>query len=622
MFFNSCYTLFRSRHIFYQANRLYKKKWHTLSPTQLEELELHLEKMDQAIESSNRSLAHEQAIHLEQFIKKNSHNTYFEIAKEVFLTIAIALFFAIVFRQMIFEPYEIPTGSMRPTFLEGDKIITSKTTYGLNIPCYPQQLYFDSSTVKRNDCVVFTSENLDIPDNDTKYFYLFPAKKRLVKRCIGLPGDTLYFYGGKVFGIDKNGQEIKELEQFHALTNIHHIPYITYEGLPEIEPEESSLIFKQMGLPIGKVQNFFKPNSKAYVKLNDEWVPENDIAYRDFWGINNYAQARLISPQRFHEKRKEDPSLQADSEASLYLELAHSPTLSITPESLSTRARYITPLLKTEYSYIPLYEKHLKKLMKHMYTVRFFIEKQQAYRYHLETPFKSPDIQQVHLKGVEDGLYEFYYGKAYKIPQGMASFFSGAKREALKASHPIYDLKPSKVLTLFNEGISFGASQNPFRNSRYAFFNNGDLHLLGGKIFDKADPVLQSFVEKEHIKLQQGKLAFLDQGTPFKEGNIDSDYIKKYGYHVPENHYFLLGDNHAQSSDSRDFGAIPSTHLRGSPSFRLWPIDERFGTLPQPEPLLRNLTLIVWSIILSITVLLYSLHFKAIYAARFKKIVR
>ena len=63
-------------------------------------------------------------------LKKNTldHLTEFVIA------LVIAVIIAVVIRQMWFEFYEIPTGSMRPTLREKDRLVVSKTQFGLNIP--------------------------------------------------------------------------------------------------------------------------------------------------------------------------------------------------------------------------------------------------------------------------------------------------------------------------------------------------------------------------------------------------------------------------------------------------------------------------------------------------------
>lgn len=83
--------------------------------------------------------------------------------------------FLFVFRGAIADWHPVPTGSMKPTILEGDVIWENKMAYNLHVP------FTDISLLKtgepaRGDIIVFTSEK---------------ANKRLIKRLIGLPGDTI-----------------------------------------------------------------------------------------------------------------------------------------------------------------------------------------------------------------------------------------------------------------------------------------------------------------------------------------------------------------------------------------------------------------------------------------------
>ena len=84
--------------------------------------------------------------------------------------------------------------------------------------------------IQRNSIVVFSGEDMDIRDVDTHYFYIFPGKKQYVKRLIGKPGDTLYFYGGLIYGMDKEGKDISHELQLSRLNQIEHIPFIQFEG--------------------------------------------------------------------------------------------------------------------------------------------------------------------------------------------------------------------------------------------------------------------------------------------------------------------------------------------------------------------------------------------------------
>lgn len=54
---------------------------------------------------------------------------------------------------------------------------------------------------------------------------------------------------------------------------------------------------------------------------------------------------------------------------------------------------------------------------------------------------------------------------------------------------------------------------------------------------------------------------------------------------VPENHYFAMGDNSANSLDSRYWGPLPSRNVIGRASFIFWPVSRRFGSADRCDPL-------------------------------------
>ncbi len=81
----------------------------------------------------------------------------------------------VLFRGAVADWNPVPTGSMKPTIIEGDVILINKLVYGLRIPLAGASVY-PYSGPERGDIVVFDSAR---------------AKKRLVKRVIGLPGDVV-----------------------------------------------------------------------------------------------------------------------------------------------------------------------------------------------------------------------------------------------------------------------------------------------------------------------------------------------------------------------------------------------------------------------------------------------
>lgn len=625
MFFSRHYSLSRSQTIFYQANKLYQKKYSNLAASDKEKLESLLENCQLALDGEDKPKASSYAQDLELFIKEHFNNTYYEVTKELILTLVLTFFFAIVFRQMIFEPYEIPTGSMRPTFLEEDKVIASKTSFSLNIPCHPNHFYFLPQSVKRGDFVVFTSEGLNIPDNDTRYFYLFPAKKRVVKRCMGLPGDKIYFYGGKVYGFDKNGLDISQELSPIELQNLEHIPFLSFEGLYHSDPKENALVFEQMGMPVAKISYDQRP--KSYLNLHQRWVEtspspkKEETSLKDLWGMGNYACCRLISKEKFQQLTAASPFYQQDSKALLYIELSHTPFIRLKNSIFEQGSPQLLPGLHTEKTFIPVHQKHLEKLFQSLYTARFFITNEQALAYRMGKPDKNYSHEEISFKGVEDGVYEFYFGKAYKISQSWNQLFNGGKREELAPNHPIYKPSIINLSNLFNYGISF--STHPIlkqKTYRYAYFKNGSLNLMGHAIYSPDDPVLQQFIATEKHKEQNAKPAFLDAGAPYKNGKLNKELLEQFGLKVPANHYLLLGDNHAQSSDSREFGFLPETHLRGTPVFRFWPLASRFGFTQQHIFSPSLLTCLVWAFF-GLTFLLYGyFHRKKLLSARFERL--
>ena len=101
-----------------------------------------------------------------------------------------ALIIALVIRTLLFQPFNIPSGSMKATLLIGDYLFVSKYSYGythyslpLSPPLFSGRI-FDSQP-ERGDVVVFR-----LPKDDTTDY---------IKRVIGLPGDTVQMTNGQLF---------------------------------------------------------------------------------------------------------------------------------------------------------------------------------------------------------------------------------------------------------------------------------------------------------------------------------------------------------------------------------------------------------------------------------------
>lgn len=109
---------------------------------------------------------------------------------ETVKTVAVAVALAVIFRSFLFEPFHIPSGSMKDTLLVGDFIFVSKYSYGYSRYSFPLGMpIFEgrkggTREPERGDVIVFR----------------LPREPHIdyIKRLIGLPGDRIQMKGGQL----------------------------------------------------------------------------------------------------------------------------------------------------------------------------------------------------------------------------------------------------------------------------------------------------------------------------------------------------------------------------------------------------------------------------------------
>ncbi|MDE0988135.1 MAG: signal peptidase I [Pseudomonadales bacterium] len=103
------------------------------------------------------------------------------LAEPVIVEYSISFFpvlaIVLVLRSFLFEPFQIPTGSMIPTLAVGDFILVNKFTYGIRLPVVGTKIV-DVAEPKNGEVMVF------IPPHQDVYF---------IKRVVGIPGDTVRY---------------------------------------------------------------------------------------------------------------------------------------------------------------------------------------------------------------------------------------------------------------------------------------------------------------------------------------------------------------------------------------------------------------------------------------------
>lgn len=146
-----------------------------------------------------------------------------ETVKTIVYAVAIALFV----RTFAYEPFNIPSGSMKPTLLVGDYLFVSKFSYGyskhslpLSLPLFEGRVFDEMP--ERGDVAVFKLPS----DNRTDY----------IKRIVGLPGDriqvkeSILFINGEAVGLESLGDFTDE-QYFDARLGEQKVPMFE-ETLP------------------------------------------------------------------------------------------------------------------------------------------------------------------------------------------------------------------------------------------------------------------------------------------------------------------------------------------------------------------------------------------------------
>ena len=201
-------------------------------------------------------------------------------------TLIYALLIAILIRSLLFQPFYIPSSSMEPTLLVGDRIFVSKYTYGYSKHSFPFSPNFSnnrffSKIPKRGDLVVFKTP----ADNRTDY----------IKRLIGMPGDTIQFVNGNLLINDNKIRRDKVMS-----TKIIRCGKFKLETNSFIETLPNGIKYLAVYKKRGTLQNtkkFIVP-SEHFFLLGDNRDCSKDSRYLDSVGyvnnLNLVGKARLI----------------------------------------------------------------------------------------------------------------------------------------------------------------------------------------------------------------------------------------------------------------------------------------------------------------------------------------
>ena len=176
------------------------------------------------------------------------------------LVLALILF---SIRSSLADWNDVPSGSMRPTILEGDRIFVNKLAYDLKVPFTTLHLA-EWSNPQRGDIVVFFSPH---------------DEKRLVKRVIGLPGDTIELRNN---ALAINGQPV----EYHPIAEefLRDIPAADRSGrvfASEQLPGQTHAVSGNQALPAMRSFAPYRVPEGQYFMMGDNRDDSFDSRY---WG--------------------------------------------------------------------------------------------------------------------------------------------------------------------------------------------------------------------------------------------------------------------------------------------------------------------------------------------------
>ena len=165
-------------------------------------------------------------------------------------TLFYALIIALIIRSLFLQPFYIPSSSMEPNLLVGDRLFVTKYSYGYSKHSFPfspaifnGRLFFDAP--ERGDVVVFKTP----ADNRTDY----------IKRLIGLPGDRIQFIDHNLYINNTEILKSKKLSNSKIYCGQRNININFFEEI----------------LPNGKKHNTVYLKNSSYKNSDEFIVPEN-----------------------------------------------------------------------------------------------------------------------------------------------------------------------------------------------------------------------------------------------------------------------------------------------------------------------------------------------------------
>ena len=245
----------------------------------------------------------------EKYKKKNKRSSLREWAD----AIAFAVIAATIIRWFLIEAYTIPTPSMEKSLLVGDYLFVSKAHYGMRVPMTPVSFPFTHNTLPGGESKSYLSfpklpylrfPGIEDIENGDIVVFNYPRdlghpvdkKENYIKRCVGIPGDTLSIENTQIF-IDGQKQFNPEQRQYLYRVYTKQVNALSPRRLREME------IYNWLGPNQEGTYAIFLSEErlvdikqiKGVEKVEQQLAPDNTFDQRIYpyyknlaWNIDNY----------------------------------------------------------------------------------------------------------------------------------------------------------------------------------------------------------------------------------------------------------------------------------------------------------------------------------------------
>lgn len=246
---------------------------------------------------SNNSIKVETKVRKKSFFEKliillklEKYKDKIREGKDFVVVLIYAIILALIVRSFFYENFKIPSGSMNPILLKGDRVLVNKFYYGYTKFSFPfnivpiKERILANRKPKRGDIVVFKLPSQE----DFSTFY--------IKRVVGLPNDKIQVKQGRVF-VNGNVLSYKKVDLLPAKSENNH------NYFPSMRYKENNgeyiydILISDINSISGNTEEYIIPEG-YYLMMGDNRDNSHDSRFSDFGFIpfkNIVGRAEMIS---------------------------------------------------------------------------------------------------------------------------------------------------------------------------------------------------------------------------------------------------------------------------------------------------------------------------------------